>query len=111
MGFFLLLCLATAGFLIAIGIMAVRALFWVVFLPFRLAFGLLLFPLWVARTALKIVGAAIVLPVMAVAGGIAVVGLIAAALLAVLVPLAPVLLLAGVVYLIVRAVSRRPVPA
>jgi hypothetical protein len=111
MGFFLLLCLATAAFLFAIGIMAVRALFWVVFLPFRLAFGLLLFPLWVARTALKIVGAAIVLPVLAAAGGIAVLGLIAAAMLAVVVPLAPVLLLAGVVYLIVRAVSRRPVPA
>jgi hypothetical protein len=111
MGFFLLLCLAGAGFLVAVGVMAVRAVFFLVLLPFRLLFGLVLFPLWLARAALKIVGAAIVLPIMAVAGGIALLGLLAAAVLAVIVPLVPILLVGAVLYFVIRAITRRPMPA
>ncbi len=111
MGFFLLLCLAGAGFFVAIGVMAIRAVFLLVLLPFRLLFGLVLFPLWLARTALKIVGAAIVLPIMAVAGGIALLGLLAAAVLAVIVPLVPILLVGAALYFVIRAITRRPMPA
>jgi hypothetical protein len=111
MGFFLLLCLAAAGFLVAVGVMAVRAVFFLVLLPFRLVFGLVLIPLWLVRTAFKIVGAANVLPIMAVAGGIALVALLAAAVLAIIVPLAPILLVGAALYLVIRAVTRRPIPA
>jgi hypothetical protein len=110
MGFFLLLCLVTAGFFLTLGVMAVRAVFWLVLLPFRLVFGLLLFPFWIARFALKLVGFAIVLPIVAVAGGVALIGLLATAVLAVLVPLVPVLLVGGLLYLVVRSFSRRPAP-
>jgi hypothetical protein len=109
MGFFLLLCLITAGFLLTLGVMAVRAVFWLVLLPFRLVFGLLLFPLWIARAAFKLIGFVVLLPILALAGGIAVLGLLAATVLAVLVPLAPVLLVAGLAYLVLRGFSRRPV--
>jgi hypothetical protein len=111
MGFFLLLCLAGAGLLVAAGVMAVRALFFLVLLPFRLLFGLVLFPLWLVRTALKIVGAAIVLPIVAVAGGIALIAVVAAAVLALVVPLLPILLVGVALYFIIRAITRRPVAA
>ena len=111
MGFFLLLCLATFGVLFAAGVVAVRAVFWLVFLPFRIAFGILLFPLWLFRSALKIVGFAIVLPIVAVRRRpVRCSRSLAAAVLAMLVPLAPVLLVAVLLYLVVRSFSRRPMP-
>ena len=111
MGFFLLLCLAGAGCLVAAGVMAVRAVFFLVLLPFRLLFGLVLFPLWLVKTALKIVGAVIVLPIVAVAGGIALIAVVAAAVLALMVPLLPILLVGVALYFIIRALTRRPVAA
>jgi hypothetical protein len=110
MGFFLLLCFASIGILLAAGVAAARALLWLVFLPFKLLFGILLFPIWLVKTAFKIVGFAIVLPIAAVAGGIAILGLLLAAALAVLVPLAPILIVGGLLYLVVRSFSRRPMP-
>jgi hypothetical protein len=111
MGFFLLLCLATAGVLFALGVVAVRAVLWLVFLPFRLLFGVLLIPFWIGRAALKLVGFVVMLPIVAVLGAVALLGLLAAAVVAVLVPLAPVLLVGGLLYLVFRLVSRRPAVA
>ena len=110
MGLFLLVLFCTARHLLAAGVVAARALLWFVVLPFKLLFGILLFPVWLVKTALKIVGFAIVLPIVAVAGGLALIGLLIAAALAVLVPLAPILLVGGLLYLVVRGFSRRPMP-
>lgn len=108
MGFFLLFSLATLGVLLAVGALAVRALLWIVLLPFRMVFGLLLFPVWLVKSALKLVGFAIVLPIVAVAGGLALIGVLLAAVLAVVVPLAPILLVAGLLWVVVRSFGRRP---
>ena len=110
MGFFLLLCFVTAGLLLAAGVAAARALLWLVFLPFKLVFGILLFPIWLVKTAFKVVGFAIVLPIAAVAGGLVLIGVLLAAAVAVLVPLAPILIVGGLLYLVVRGFSRRPMP-
>jgi hypothetical protein len=111
MGFFLLLCLATAGMLLALGVVAVRAVLWLVFLPFRLLFGALLVPFWIGRTLLKLVGFVVMLPIVAVVGAIALLGVLATAVVAVLVPLAPVLLVGGVLYVVFRLFSRGPAVA
>jgi hypothetical protein len=51
------------------------------------------------------------LPIVAVLGAVALVGLIATAVVAVLVPLAPVLLVGGLLYVVFRLFSRRPAVA
>jgi hypothetical protein len=113
---FLILALMTLGVLVAgvvgMGLMLVRLVFWAVFLPLRLAFGLvfgiLLFPLWILRGAFKVASLAIVIPIMLVGGLLAGAGLLIAALAAVVVPLLPVLVLGLIVYGLFRAFTRRP---
>ena len=74
-------------------------------------FGLLFFPIWLVKTALRAVGFVILAPLLAV-GGVLVAGLvIIAGLLAVLVPLLPILLIAVLIWIVVRSFSHRAVPA
>jgi hypothetical protein len=111
MGFFFLLCAATLGMLLVVGTMVARVLFWIVLLPFRLLFGVLLFPFWLLKTALKLVGVVLLLPILAVAGGLALIGLALAALVTIVVPLAPILLVGLLLWVVIRSFSRRPVAA
>jgi hypothetical protein len=108
MGFFLLLSLTTLGLLLAAGVMAARAILWIVLLPFRIVFGLLFLPFWLAKAALKLVGLVIFVPLAVVAGGLALIGVLLAALLAVAVPLLPILIVGGLLWAIIRSFSRRP---
>jgi hypothetical protein len=111
MGFLFLGFLTLAGLLaLALGaaLLLFRLLFVALWLPFRLVVGLLLFPLWIARGLLKLVGFAILLPLMLVAGAIAAMGFIAVAIATVVVPLLPIVLVGGLVWLLVRSLNRRP---
>jgi len=94
--FFLgILVAAFAGFAVLMAILS--ALFWLILLPFRLAFFV------VKLAGLAVVGA-VGLAVVLVAAVLGVVGLA----LAVFVPLLPLALVAGGIWLLIRA-NRRPV--
>src|SRR5262245_50778696 len=68
---------------------AFKVLFWALFFPFRLLFKLLMIPVWMTLGAVGMLAGVTVLPiVLLVVAGIAVVGVIAAAL-ALLLPAIP----------------------
>jgi hypothetical protein len=85
-----------------------KLVFWVVFLPFRLLFRLLMIPIWIMVGLLGAGAAALALPVVFIAlAGVALVGLVAAAL-AVLLPATPFILLGLLIWAIFKP---RPVTA
>ena len=80
-----------------------KLLFWTIFLPFRLLMKLLWLPVGLAMGALGLAAGAAVLPILLVVGlAVAVLGAIAA-ILALLVPAIPFILLGFVVWAIVKA--------
>lgn len=110
-----LLAAALLGGLLVAGIfllvtIVLKTVFWAVTLPFRLVVGLLFFPLWLARTALRMIGLVIIAPIIGV-GGVLLAGVvITAALVAVLAPLLPIVVVTFVVWMVVRSVSHRAAP-
>jgi hypothetical protein len=88
-----------------------KTVFWLVFLPLRLLAGLLFFPVWVARTLVKAIGLLILTPLLAVIGAILAGGLLIAGLLALVVPMLPLILIALLIWMIVGTFVRRTVPA
>jgi hypothetical protein len=88
-----------------------KVLFWLVFLPFRLAFRLVFLPFYLLRFALRLVFGLLLLPLAAIAVTIGV-GLAAfLGLFLVLVPLLPILLIGLVIWGIVKMTTRTAVPA
>jgi len=82
----------------------VRAVFWILFLPFRVVGWLLFLPLLLVKLIIGLL-ALILTPVVALLAAT-----LAAIVAGVFLPLTPVLLIAGLVWLLVRA-SHRPRPA
>jgi hypothetical protein len=78
-----------------------RLAFWLLFLPFRLVGWLLYLPLLLVKLVIGVV-AAVLTPIVAVVAAV-----LAAVVAAVFLPFFPVLLIAGLVWLVVKA-SRRP---
>jgi len=114
MGFLLVAAMlgafAFAGVFLLVAVV-LKTVFWAVTLPIRLAFGLLFFPIWLAKTALRAAGLLVLAPILA-AGGVLVAGaLIVAGLLAVVVPLLPILLIGFLLWIVIRSFSRDAVPA
>ena len=109
MGFLLLSLTMLAG-MVALTLGAVfffiRFVFSILFLPIRLVFGLLLFPLWIGRAVLKLLSAVLILPVLLVGGVIVGLGFALAAIVSAVIPLLPFVLLALIVWGLVRAFSR-----
>ena len=85
----------------------VRAVFWILFLPFRVVGWLLFLPLLLLKVAVAIVGA-ILTPVIAVVAAI-----LAAIVAGLFAPLFPVLVIAAFVWLVVKMSrpSHRSVPS
>ncbi|MEI6667590.1 MAG: hypothetical protein WCP29_05475 [Acidobacteriota bacterium] len=85
------------GIVLVLGILAllVHLLFWVVLLPLR-----------IVGVALKLAFGLLFLPVLVVAGGIGLVGLGIAAVVAVVLPLVPVVLAGAVVWVLAKALAR-----
>ena len=110
--------IALAGLLIAgfavfavVGLvfLVLKLVFWVVFFPIRLLLKLLWIPFGLVMGALGLAAGAAILPILLVVGGaVAVIGLVAA-LLALLVPAIPFVLLGFVIWAIVKA--NRPATA
>ena len=98
-GFTLVALFAAAAVVLAL----VKAVLWLVLLPFRILFGLLFLPLLLLKLVLGGVLLFLLTPVLVVAGVVAVV----AGAAAVVVPLLPLILLGLILYAIVRAASRK----
>jgi hypothetical protein len=81
-------------------------LFWLVFLPLRLAAKLIMLPVIALGFLFKIIFGVLLLPVVAVGGIVALLGFGLVAVLGILVPLLPVVLAGLVVWGLVKLFSR-----
>jgi hypothetical protein len=98
----LIVIAAVGGVLLLAGLALVaRALIWLVLLPLKLVFGLLLLPFLLIKLLLTIIFAVIVMPVIAV---VAVVGIVAALGVgaALTLPLAPFLIFVAVIFWLLK---------
>lgn len=95
--------LAWAAF--AVGLFLLKALLWLVLLPFRLLFGLIVLPLLLVKLVLGGILFLVLAPVLLLSVAVGILGVAAAAI----VPLLPLLFIAGVIWLLVRL--SRPAPA
>jgi hypothetical protein len=102
----LILMAAIGGVLLLAGLALVaRALIWLVLLPVKLVFGLLLLPFLLIKLLLTIIFGVIVVPIVAVIAVVgAVVGIVAAFTVgtALAIPLAPFLLFAAVIFWLLK---------
>lgn len=94
---------------VAVGVFVVKALFFLVTLPFRIAFAVLFFPIWIAKTVAKVALAALVIPVVAVIGVVLAVMAALAAIAAIIAPLVPLIIVGLLVWAVIR--SFRPAVA
>ena len=102
--------LAGAAILILVA-MVLKLVFFAVTLPIRLVFGLLAFPVWILKTLFRTIGLVVLAPILAVLGVLALGALLVAGLLALVVPMLPLLIVGLLIWLVVRSFSRRAVPA
>jgi hypothetical protein len=94
---------------VMVGVFVVKAIFFLVTLPFRIAFAVLFFPIWIVKTVLKLAVGAVVLPLAILAGlALAVVAAIAA-VVALIAPLLPLLIVGLLLWAVIR--SFRPAVA
>jgi hypothetical protein len=94
---------------VSVGVLIVKALFFLVTLPFRLVFAVLFFPFWIVKTVGKVAVAAIVIPLAALAGIVLAVLAAVAAIAAIVAPLLPLLIVGLLVWAVLRSV--RPAAA
>lgn len=94
--------LMTAAVVIA-GVFVVKVLFFVITLPFRIAFGVLFFPFWIAKTILKFAIGVVMVPVILVVGIVLAVLAALAALGAIIAPLLPLLIVGLLAWAVVRS--------
>lgn len=94
---------------VSVGVLIVKVLFFLVTLPFRIAFAVLFFPFWIAKTVAKVAVAAIVIPLVALAGIVLAVLAAVAAIAAIVAPLLPLLIVGLLVWAVLR--SFRPAAA
>jgi hypothetical protein len=102
--------LAGAAILILVA-MVLKLVFFAVTLPIRLLFGLLVFPVWIVKTLFRTIGLVVLAPILAVLGVLALGALLVAGLLALVVPMLPLLIVGLLIWLVVRSFSRHAVPA
>jgi len=76
-----------------------------------LVLGLLAFPVWILKTLFRTIGLVVLAPILAVLGVLALGALLVAGLLALVVPMLPLLIVGLLIWLVVRSFSRRAVPA
>jgi hypothetical protein len=94
---------------VSVGVLIVKTLFFLVTLPFRIAFMVLFFPFWIAKTVAKMAVAVLVIPLVALAGIVLAALAAIAAISAIVVPLLPFLILGLLIWAVLR--SFRPATA
>lgn len=88
--------------LMGVVFLVVKIAFWTVLLPFRILFKVLMIPVWLTLGAVGVVAGTALLPILlVVAAGVVVIGAISA-LLALLVPAIPFVLLGLMVWALMR---------
>lgn len=105
--FLSLASLAMTGLMVAavvmVAVVVLKALFFLVTLPFRIVFAVAFFPIWLAKTVAKLAIASVVVPLVAL-GGVILAALAAiAAIAAIIAPLLPIIILALLVWAVVRS--------
>jgi hypothetical protein len=90
---------------------AFRMAFWMVLLPVRLLFGVLIVPFWIARMLLKVVFGALMLPVLLVVGGLLTMAALIAAFVAIVTPMLPLLIVGFLIWVVIRSLRRPAVVA
>jgi hypothetical protein len=94
---------------VAVGALLLRLVFFVILLPVRLVFGLLFIPFWIAKTVLKVAVGALMLPIFLVGGGLLAAVVAIGALVALVAPLVPLLIVGLLIWAVFR--SFRPAVA
>ena len=72
-------------------------------------FGLLFLPFWIAKTAFRIVGLAIVAPILVLAALVGGAALVLGLLATLILPLVPIVIVALLLWVVIRSFSHRPV--
>jgi hypothetical protein len=91
---------------VSVGALILRIAFWAILLPFRILFGLLFVPFWIAKTVLKLAVGAILLPVFLIGGILFAVVAAIAAIVAIITPLLPFALVAFLLWIVFRSFAR-----
>ncbi len=86
------------GGLLAVALFVLKLVFWVVFLPIRLFFKLLFLPFILLKWAFVGVAGLVLLPLLLIAGLVAVIAM----LVAVVTPLLPILFVAAAIWVLVQ---------
>jgi hypothetical protein len=94
---------------VMLGVLVVKTLFFVITLPFRIAFAVLFFPLWLAKTVVKLAVGVVMVPLLLLFGVVVAVLAALAAIVAIIAPLLPLLIVGLLAWLVFR--SLRPAVA
>ncbi len=97
------------GAVVLLGVLVVKVLFFAVTLPFRIAFAVLFFPFWIAKTVLKLAVGVVMVPLLLLVGVVLAVLAALAAIAAIVAPLLPLLIVGLLVWAVFR--SFRPAVA
>jgi hypothetical protein len=92
--------------LLGVVVAVLKLAFWLILLPFRLLFGLLFLPFLVVGFLLKLLFGVLLLPVLGVLAVVAIGGALVAGLLAIVVPLLPVVLAGLAVFALAKYLNR-----
>lgn len=90
------------GIVVMFGVLLVKTVFFVVTLPFRIAFAVLFFPIWLAKTIAKLALGVVMVPILLVVGVIAAILAVMAAIAAIVAPLMPLLIVGLLVWALFR---------
>lgn len=85
------------------GLLLVKALFFVVTLPFRIAFAVLFFPFWLAKTVVKLTVGVVMVPLLLLVGVVLAVLAALAAIVAIIAPLLPLLIVGLLAWAVFRS--------
>ena len=97
------------GAVVMLCVLLVKTLFFFITLPFRIAFAVLFFPLWLAKTVVKLAVGVVMVPLLLLVGVVLAVLAALAAIVAIIAPLLPLLIVGLLAWAVFR--SFRPAVA
>jgi hypothetical protein len=95
---------------VSVGVLIVRIALWAILLPFKIVFGLLFLPFWIAKTLLRFAFGALLVPVFLVGGILLALVAAIAAIVAIITPILPFAIVAFLIWMVFRSFGR-PVAA
>ena len=90
------------AFVVMLGVLLVKTVFFVITLPFRIAFAVLFFPIWLAKTIGKLALGVVMVPILMVVGVVVAILAVLAAIAAIIAPLMPLLIVGLLVWALFR---------